>query len=189
LFLLVGAGFVAATIVTVTVFGGALLVPGGLSFQLDIFRLMTRGLARGRRFSRWRRISAVAAVSDLARREGGKGRLGGDLAAGDAQGAGEGEPVGIQAVLGGGRGSSGPDGVVDEQEAPCLLLDAGRGLRPQHHPGARPIRNARGVIPPSSRRGKTRGIGLPGACRDGRVHEAVMRCSLAEPGSDVGTAR
>jgi hypothetical protein len=49
------------------------------------------------------------------------------------------------------------------------------------------IPNARGVIPPSSRRGKTRGIGLPGACRDGRVHEAAMRCRLTEPGSDVGS--
>ena len=70
-------------------FGGPGLVPGALSFQLDILRLTTRGLARGRRFSRWRRISASAVVSALARREGGKGRLGGDLAAGDAQGPGE----------------------------------------------------------------------------------------------------
>jgi tetratricopeptide (TPR) repeat protein len=32
-------------------------------------------------------------------------------------------------------------------------------------------------------------IGLPGACRDGRVPEAVMPCRLTEPGSDVAGRR
>ena len=124
----------AETMVMAVAFGGPGLMPGVLSFRLDILRLTTRGLERGRRFSRCRRISASAVVSAAARREGGKGRLGGDLAAGDAQGAGERQPVGVQAGLPGGPGHEGADGVVDQEEAPGFLLDAGRRLRPQHHP-------------------------------------------------------
>ena len=70
-----------------------------LSFQLDILRLMTRGLLRGRRVSRWRWISASARFSVRASREGGKGRLGGDLAAHQAQGAGERDAVRIDARI------------------------------------------------------------------------------------------
>ena len=63
--------------------------PARLSFQLDILRLITRGLLRDRRLSRWRWISARARVSARASREGGKRRLGGDLATDEAQGAGK----------------------------------------------------------------------------------------------------
>jgi len=102
-FLLAGCGLVAATMVI----AGAACLPGGLerccpvrlSFQLDILRLMTRGLLRGRRLSRWRWISARARASVRASREGGKGRLGGDLAAHQAQGAGERDAVGIDARI------------------------------------------------------------------------------------------
>src|SRR6266516_8130376 len=91
LFLLVGPGLVAATIVAVGRWPGwrGLWCPARLSFQFDILRLITRGLWRARRVSRWRWISARARERARASREGGKGRLGGDLAADQAQGAGE----------------------------------------------------------------------------------------------------
>src|SRR6266516_1190163 len=59
LFLLVGPGLVAATIlVAVDRWPGwrGLWCPARLSFQLDILRLITRGLWRARRVSRWRRV-------------------------------------------------------------------------------------------------------------------------------------
>ena len=87
-----------------------------LSFQLDILRLITRGLWRGRRVSRWRWISARARDRARASREGGKGRLGGDLAADDVQGAGEGEPVGVDSGLVGGFGHELADRVVGDQK-------------------------------------------------------------------------
>jgi hypothetical protein len=109
--------------------------PVRLSFQLDILRLITRGLVRGRRVSRWRWISARARVSVRASREGGNGRLGGDLAAHQAQGAGEGDPVGVDAFAQGCLVHEGADGVVDQQEAVDLLLHAARGVcsRPQRN--------------------------------------------------------
>jgi hypothetical protein len=64
--------------------------------QLDIFRLMTCGLARNRRMVSRRSISAVASVMALARRSGGKGRLVGDLAADHSERGGEGGPVWVE---------------------------------------------------------------------------------------------
>ena len=64
-------------------------------------------------------VSAVARV----RREGGKGRLGGDLAADDAQGAGEGELVGVEFCLVGGFGHEPADGVVGDEQSVELLQD------------------------------------------------------------------
>lgn len=63
--------------------------------------------------------SAVARV----RREGGKGRLAGDLAADDVEGADEGEPVGVEFGLVGGFGHEPADGVVGDQEPVELLQD------------------------------------------------------------------
>lgn len=54
--------------------------------QLDILRLTTRGNARSLRTGKRRRtISARVRSQAAARRSGGKSRLGGDLAAHDAQ--------------------------------------------------------------------------------------------------------
>ena len=61
------------------------------------------------------------------RREGGKGRLGGDLAADDVQCAGEGEPVGVEFGLVGGFGHEPADGVVGDQQPVELLQDHVRG--------------------------------------------------------------
>jgi hypothetical protein len=104
-----------------------------LSFQLDILRLITRGLLRGRRLSRWRWISARARVSARASREGGKGRLGGDLAADKAQDPGERNPVGVNARIERCLVHEGADGVVHQQESPNLLLDTAGGTGTQHH--------------------------------------------------------
>ena len=57
------------------------------------------------------------------RREGGKGRLGGGLAADDAQGAGEREPVRVELCLVGGLGHELSDGVVGDEEPVELLQD------------------------------------------------------------------
>jgi hypothetical protein len=95
---------VGSTIVTVGVSGrDGLACSARLSFQLDILRLITRGLDRSRRGGSSRsQISRNVWFSARASREGGKRRLAGDVAADDAQGAGEGEPVGIVADLPGG---------------------------------------------------------------------------------------
>jgi hypothetical protein len=86
-----------------------------LTPKLDILRLMTRGLERlRRRGRRWWAISRRPWVRALARWSGGKGRLRGDLSACEADGAGEGEPVGVEAVLAGGVLHQGADGVVDQ---------------------------------------------------------------------------
>lgn len=68
-----------------------------LSAQLDILCLMTRGLDRNR-FGGSRRswISRRARASARVSREGGKRRLVGDVAAGDPQGADEGDSVGVR---------------------------------------------------------------------------------------------
>src|SRR6185437_5646878 len=86
-------------------------------------RLTARGLVRWRRggLGRWR-ISVMASAVAWFRREGGKARLGGDLAADDVQGAGEREPVGVDFCLVGGFGHELADGVVGDQE-PVELLD------------------------------------------------------------------
>src|SRR5438034_7860206 len=138
-FLLVGRGLVAATMVIVAVgrwLGwGAARCWARLSFQFDILRLITRGLWRGRRVSRWRWISARARDRARASREGGKGRLGGDLAADQAQGAGERDAVGAGAGVQRCLVHEGADGVVDQQEPPDLLLHAAGGVGAQHHAG------------------------------------------------------
>jgi hypothetical protein len=70
------------------------------------------------------------------RREGGKGRLGGDLAADDAQGAGEGEPVGVEFGLVGSFGHELADGVVGDQQPVEFLQDEVRGAGAQDRGGA-----------------------------------------------------
>src|SRR5689334_25197954 len=95
-----------------------------LSGYLVRRRLTARGLVRWRRGGLGRaRISATASAVAWFRAEGGKGRLGGDLAADDVQGAGEREPVGVEFGLVGGLGHELADGVVGEQEAVELLQD------------------------------------------------------------------
>ena len=64
--------------------------------QLDILRLITRGLTRNRRLLSRRSISAVASVMTVARRSGRKGRLVGDLATDHAKRGDEGDPVRIE---------------------------------------------------------------------------------------------
>ena len=96
-----------------------------LSAQLDILRLITRGLARSRRLgSRWCRISDRLSAAARASRVGGKRRLGGDLAADHVQATGEGEPVGVLAGLLRALPHQLSDGVVHQQEGVHLLLDS-----------------------------------------------------------------
>src|SRR6185437_6755776 len=87
-------------------------------------RLTARGLVRWRRggLGCWR-ISVTASAVAWLRAEGGKGRLGGDLAADDVEGAGEREPVGVEFGLVGGLGHELPDGVVGDEEPVELLGD------------------------------------------------------------------
>jgi hypothetical protein len=101
---LVEVDLVGSTSRTVGVCGG-----GGLWWsarfraQLDILRLITRGLERNRRGGSSRSVTSRRLwVMDRASLEGGKRRLPGDVAAHDAQGAGEGDPVGIVSGFEGG---------------------------------------------------------------------------------------
>ena len=88
---------------------------------------MTLGQVRWRRGGLGRsRISATASAVARVRREGGKGRLGGDLAADDVQGAGEREPAGVYFGLVGGFG----------QEPVELLQDQVRGAGAEDDGGA-----------------------------------------------------
>lgn len=68
-------------------------------------------------------ISRRLWVMDRASREGGKRRLPGDVAADDAQGAGEGEPVRIVPGIERGLVHQVPQRVVDQQEREDLLFD------------------------------------------------------------------
>ncbi|GGX48913.1 hypothetical protein GCM10010353_73220 [Streptomyces chryseus] len=67
-------------------------------------------------------------------REGGKYRLLGDMAAGDAKGAGERQPVGVEAGLVGGVVHDVPQCVMHEKEAVDFLLDTVWVLRAQDGP-------------------------------------------------------
>src|SRR5689334_10812592 len=87
-------------------------------------RLRTRGQVRWRRGGLGRsRISAAASAAARVSREGGKGRLGGGLAADDVEGAGERQPVGVEFGLVGGFCHEAAYGVVGDQEAVELLQD------------------------------------------------------------------
>ena len=103
-----------------------------LSGYLVMRRLTARGLVRWRRggLGRWR-ISATASAVAWFRVEGGKGRLGGDLAADDVQGAGERQPVGVEFCLVGGLGHELADGVVRDEQPVELLDDHVRGAGAQ----------------------------------------------------------
>jgi len=69
---------------------GGLRCWGRLTGQLDILRLITRGLVRGRRGpSCWARISAIACSWAVAIVRGGKSRLGAGAAAGGPNASGE----------------------------------------------------------------------------------------------------
>ena len=82
------------------------------------------------------RISVIASAVARFRREGGKGRLGGDLAADDVQGPGERQLVGVDFRLSGGLGHELADRVVGEQEPVELLQDEVRGAGAQDGGGA-----------------------------------------------------
>jgi hypothetical protein len=95
----------------------------------------------------------MASATARARCSGGKGRpAAGSLAADDSQRAGERQPVGVQAAVGGCLVYQRPDGVVDQQHPPHLLLDQLGGAGAQHHAGAALVGLEfiqRGLNPPS----------------------------------------
>src|SRR6266540_6495452 len=98
---------------------------GRLTPQLLILRLMTRGLARGRRSgSGSARISASARSCAVCRLWGGKARVGAGAAAGGAEASGERQSVGVQAGLKRGVVHQAADRVVGAQVAVGLLVDA-----------------------------------------------------------------
>ncbi|WP_354644285.1 hypothetical protein [Kitasatospora camelliae] len=70
-----------------------------------------------------------------ASREGGKRRLGGDVAAGDAQGADEGDSVGVAPGLPCGLVHQVAQGVVDQEEREDLLFHSAGVLGAQDEPG------------------------------------------------------
>jgi hypothetical protein len=79
---------------------GGFRCSGRLTAQLDILRLITRGLVRSRRGpSRSARISVIACSWAVAIVRGGKSRLGAGTAAGGSQAAGERQSVGIEVAL------------------------------------------------------------------------------------------
>src|ERR1035441_9898556 len=76
---------------------GVFRCSGRLTPQLDILRLITRGLVRSRRGpSRSARISVIACSWALLIVRGGKSRLGAGTAAGGPQASGERQSVGIE---------------------------------------------------------------------------------------------
>lgn len=79
---------------------GGLRCSGRLTGQLDILRLITRGLDRSRRGPRTlARISLIASSWAVAIVRGGKSRLGAGAAAGGPQAAGERQSVGIEVAM------------------------------------------------------------------------------------------
>lgn len=115
---------------------GGLLCSVRLSAQLDILRLITRGLDRNRRGSRRRSvISCRVCVSARVSRVGGKSHLAGGLPADDAQGAGEGHPVRVLSLVLGGLVHEVAQGVVHEEEREDLLLGPDRMLGAQDEAG------------------------------------------------------
>src|SRR5512132_548712 len=108
-----------------------------LTPKLLILRLTTRGLARSRRVGTGcRNSSAVVAVMARASRRGGKAGLLHDLAADHSKGAGKRDAVGVDFAVQGGLVHELPDGVVDQEHAPHLLLHPLGGLGAQHQTGA-----------------------------------------------------
>src|SRR6266508_4530675 len=98
-------------------------------------RRTTRGLCRRRRVVSRSRSSAVMARTARRSREGGKSRLVADLAAGGAQRAGEGHLVGVDARGAGAGMDQVADRVVEQEDAPDLLLDAVGVAGAQHRAG------------------------------------------------------
>lgn len=95
-----------------------------LTPKFDIFRLTTRGLDRLRRGGNRRAvISRSPSARAVVRWSGGKSRLGSDLTSSEADGAGEGEPVGVESAGSRGVMHQGTDGVMDQQVSPDFLLD------------------------------------------------------------------
>ena len=79
---------------------GGLRCAERLTGQLDILRLITRGLDRSRRGpSVSARISAIACSWAVASAVGGKSRLGAGAAAGGPEASGERQAVGIEVSL------------------------------------------------------------------------------------------
>src|SRR5674476_899695 len=102
-----------------------------VSFWPTVRRLTTRGHERLRRSGRGRScISVRTSAVPWARCEGGKSRLVVDLAADHADGAEEGDAVGVVAEVFSGLGHEHPDSVVGEQVRPYLLFHQLRGTRP-----------------------------------------------------------
>ena len=96
-----------------------------LAPKLGVGRLTTWGLERRRRTGGRRSgVSRRPAVTAAARWSGGEGRLRGGLASCEAEGVGEGGPVGIDVGQARAVVREGADGVVEEKMAPDLLFDA-----------------------------------------------------------------
>src|SRR6266704_5416507 len=102
---------------------------------------MTRGQVRIRRcgFSR-SSISATAAAVIADRWSGGEGRRLIDLAADDADGADEADPVWVVPGFVGGPAHQLPDRVVSQQDSPHLLLDEFGGLGAEDRAGCAQVR-------------------------------------------------
>src|SRR2546423_15348065 len=100
-------------------------------------RRTTRGLCLWRRvLSRWS-SSAVTVPRAWRSREGGKSRLVAELAAGGAQRAGEGHPVGVDARVAGAGMDQVPDRGMDGEGSPDLLVHTVRVAGAQHRAGVR----------------------------------------------------
>ncbi|WP_376733885.1 hypothetical protein, partial [Streptomyces broussonetiae] len=97
--------------------------------------MITRGFERNRRAGSSRSvISRRLWAVDRARREGGKRRLPGHVAADDAKGTGEGDPVRIVPGFESGLVHQVAQRVMDQQEREDLLFDAAWVPGTQHHP-------------------------------------------------------
>src|SRR6266571_3465145 len=98
---------------------------GRLTRQLDILRLMTRGLVRRRRSGRSSaRISVIACSCAAVIIWGGKSRLGAGAAAGGAEAADERQSVGVEVGPERGVVHQPADRVVGVQVAVGFLVDA-----------------------------------------------------------------
>src|SRR5687767_275631 len=98
-------------------------------------RRTTRELCRRRRVLSRSRSSAVTARTARRRPEKRKSRLVDNLAASGAQRASEGHPIGVDARVAGAGMDEVADRVVEQQDAPDLLLDPVGVARAQHRAG------------------------------------------------------
>jgi hypothetical protein len=102
---------------------------------------MTRGQVRIRRLGLSRSsISAKTAAVAAARWSGGKGRRLTGLAAGEADGADEADPVRVMPGFVGGPAHQLPDRVVGQQDSPHLLFGEFGGLGAEDPAGCAQVR-------------------------------------------------